>query len=247
VAEPRGVDAATVLEHMADGRVFVGQQAIDAGLVDGFATVDAVVEQLATDPQRYAKRSRAAIKPVHTSAPPAPSPSPAANAPTPSIKSGAPMDRKTLETEHSALFVELRTTFLAEGAAAERARIQAVEAQAMPGHDKLISALKFDGKTTGPEAAVQVLGAERQVRAAAASDLAKDAPPKVPQAPVKVEDGKPNTEEQDAGKPVEERCKAKWEASAEIRKEYGTLETFTAFTRANEAGKVRMLGSKVTA
>jgi hypothetical protein len=34
----------------------------------------------------------------------------------------------------------------------------------MPGHEALIAQLKFDGKTTGAEAAVQVLNAERQLR-----------------------------------------------------------------------------------
>ena len=37
----------------------------------------------------------------------------------------------------------------AEGATAERERIKAVEAQAMPGHEALIAEMKFDGKTTG--------------------------------------------------------------------------------------------------
>jgi capsid assembly protease len=51
------------------------------------------------------------------------------------------------------------------GARAERERIQAVEAQGIiPGHEALINTLKFDGTTTGPEAAVQILAAEKVVR-----------------------------------------------------------------------------------
>jgi len=53
VAGHRGVSTDQVLARMADGRVFVGQQAIDAGLVDGFGTVDAVAAQLAADPFRF--------------------------------------------------------------------------------------------------------------------------------------------------------------------------------------------------
>lgn len=34
VAQGRGVDAATVLERMADGRIFIGTEALEAGLVD---------------------------------------------------------------------------------------------------------------------------------------------------------------------------------------------------------------------
>jgi hypothetical protein len=67
-----------------------------------------------------------------------------------------------------------------EGASAERERIQSVEAQAIPGHDKLINALKFDGKSTAGDAAMAVLAAEKQVRSAAAAALASDAPQPVP-------------------------------------------------------------------
>jgi hypothetical protein len=47
------------------------------------------------------------------------------------------------------------------GADAERARIQAVEAQTLPGHESLITSLKYDGVTTGEQAAVKVLAAEK--------------------------------------------------------------------------------------
>lgn len=49
VAKHRGTSSQTVLQKMADGRVFVGQQAIDAGLVDGFATLDDLVQRLNAD------------------------------------------------------------------------------------------------------------------------------------------------------------------------------------------------------
>jgi signal peptide peptidase SppA len=51
VAAQRGVSEETVLKSMADGRVFIGQQALDAGLVDGVSTLEALVAEL--------KRSRA--------------------------------------------------------------------------------------------------------------------------------------------------------------------------------------------
>jgi len=40
VARNRGVSSETVLENMADGRVFIGNQGINAGLVDGVSTLD---------------------------------------------------------------------------------------------------------------------------------------------------------------------------------------------------------------
>ncbi len=49
VAKNRNVSGATVLRDMADGRVFIGKQAIDAGLVDGIVTMDALIARLNTD------------------------------------------------------------------------------------------------------------------------------------------------------------------------------------------------------
>lgn len=43
VAKDRGVSAERVLQRMADGRVFTGQQAIDAGLADGFSTMNSLI------------------------------------------------------------------------------------------------------------------------------------------------------------------------------------------------------------
>jgi hypothetical protein len=62
-----------------------------------------------------------------------------------------------LKAEHP----DVAAALIAEGATAERERIQAVHAAAMPGHEKLIATLAFDGKTTGGEAALQVIAAEK--------------------------------------------------------------------------------------
>lgn len=48
VARNRGVDTDTVLEKMADGKLFLGRAAIEAGLVDGVSTRDALIADLVT-------------------------------------------------------------------------------------------------------------------------------------------------------------------------------------------------------
>ncbi len=60
------------------------------------------------------------------------------------------------------------------GAESERARIKSVEEQLIPGHEALIATLKFDGKTTGPEAAVQVLQKEKELMKTRHEDLVTD-------------------------------------------------------------------------
>lgn len=167
VASNRGVDVETVLRDMADGRVFIGQQAVDAGLVDGIITLDALVAKLN---QERSPSGRA------------PTPSRAGPARTLNLSTtpkGSAMNREQIEAEHPALAAELR----AEGAAAERTRIQAIEGQTIPGHEALITSLKFDGKSTAGDAAMAVLAAEKSTRAAHASAAANEAPKPVPLAP----------------------------------------------------------------
>jgi signal peptide peptidase SppA len=46
VARNRGVNSQRVLDDMADGRIFLGKQAVNAGLVDGIATQESLVRML---------------------------------------------------------------------------------------------------------------------------------------------------------------------------------------------------------
>jgi capsid assembly protease len=165
VALNRGVSEEKVLEDMADGRVFMGQQAIDAGLVDGVSTLDALIARLS---QERGKRSTSTSR------------AGAAQHGTTQGKATMPMIREELAAQAPELLAAVLAEGHAAGVAAECARIQDVEAQALPGHEALIAAMKFDGKSTGADAARAVLTAERTTRAAHAARLAADAP-----APVK--------------------------------------------------------------
>jgi hypothetical protein len=251
VAANRGVSSAQVLEDMADGRVFVGQQAIDRGLADGFMSVDQAVEALAADPAKYANRKRATPRSMAARvAPAAKTPATAAeSAPVATAnattKTGAIlMDRTQIETQHPALFAELRDTFRAEGAATERDRIQAVEASCLPGHEALIASIKFDGKSTAADAALAIVAAERKLRSTNAAAIAGDAPKPVVAAATPAVDATEGALMADKTVPIEERCKAQWAASAKTRAEFGSLEEFTALTKAEERGNVRVLGKQ---
>lgn len=211
VATHRGVSTDKVLSDMADGRVFLGQQAIDAGLVDGVSTLDALIVQL--------NRNRAGAAHSTISLPGA----------------NMPITREQLAAEAPDVLAAVQ----AEGAAAERARIQAVERALIPGHEALIASLKFDGKTTGGDAALAVLDAERGVRARAAAQLDNDAPAPVPTVttPAVAHNDAPAN---DPDLPVEERCKTQWDRDASVRREFSCLEAFTAATKAIESGSARI-------
>src|SRR4029077_14535351 len=114
-------------------------------------------------------------------------------------------------------------------------RIMSVEAQLLPGHEALVATLKFDGKTTGAEAAVQILAAERALNKTTAAALAADAPNPAPHAlpssaaaDAAAATGAAN---EDAGKPIEERCKAKWDKDPAIRAEFIEFASYLAFEK----------------
>jgi hypothetical protein len=104
------------------------------------------------------------------------------------------MDEKKITAEDAKPFVDAavaaataafdatKPALRLEGAAAERERIQAVRAQSMKGHEALIETLAFDGKTTGPEAAVQVLAAEKALIGKVSAELKGDAVKPAPHA-----------------------------------------------------------------
>lgn len=225
VAKHRGVSEEQVLEGMAEGRVFIGQQAVDAGLVDGVSTLEALVAKLNRD------RAGAAQRP-------------------PSFNTGASMDLEKLKAEHPQLVKAIHEEGFAAGASAERERILAVKAALIPGHEALVESLMFDGKTTGGDAALKVNAAEREIRVKQGAKEKNEAPNPAAQAaaptvePTAAERAKAE-QERNAGLPVEDRCKALWEANKDgVRTEFPDLASFTAYTRANEAGKVRQLGHR---
>lgn len=188
VAQNRKVSAEQVLENMADGRIFIGQQAIAAGLVDGVSTVDAMVAKLADNPAQFEKRRKARIgASVSHQAAGVAADEPKADEPVQPVKlenvlKGPTMTPQEIAATFVAEHPEAAEILRAEGAASELHRIQAVRAQAMPGHEKLIDQLAFDGKTSGPEAAVQILAAERSRVSSIANARAEDAPAPVPTA-----------------------------------------------------------------
>ncbi len=208
VATNRRVSADAVLENMADGRIFIGQQAINAGLVDGIATVETMVERMATDPAKFAARRKAvfalgapsvaagvaAVEDV-----PAQADEPVLPVVTTTLPKGTAMTPQEIAAAFAAENAEAYALIRAEGAAAERSRIAGVREQTMPGHEKLIDALAADGKTTPGEAAMAVNAAERARLGAAATARNADVQGIVPTAPAADADDAPATASEKSG------------------------------------------------
>lgn len=233
VAQHRGVTTEKVLTDMADGRVYIGQQAIEAGLVDGVSTLEALVAKLNSDRTNGQRSTRAGA-----------AKGPLATSKEPPMK----ITREQLASDSPELLQAILDEGKAAGAAAERERIQAVEGQLIPGHEALINTLKFDGRSTGGDAAMAVNAAERKLRTAAAQAAQNEAPKPASVVPAQTVTAPAAAQaDADPSKPVEERCKTKWEADASVRSEFTSLAAYTAFTRAEEAGRVKVLGNRKAA
>lgn len=121
-----------------------------------------------------------------------------------------------------ALIEEGRAIGKDEGVKAENSRIQDVLAQKLPGHEKMVNELAFDGKTTGPEAAVAVLQAENKRMEKVLANMQSDAPKVVAQ----------SNGDSTANLTEDEKLKAEWEKSADLRAEFvNSFEAYAAFKK----------------
>jgi len=230
VADYRGTNEETVLSDFGRGSLLVGAKAVSAGMADSVGSLASIIAGTSgpTSNEGFSMSDSGKAKAPEVTAEWLRANHPIVYASI--LKQGG---QEAIE----ALGPELR----AEGAETERLRIKAVREQSIPGHDALIERLAFDGQTSGEQAAVQILAAERQSLAAASRSQLEDRP--APVSAVEAPAGKSQTVT-DRNLTVEDRCKAQWETDGAIRAEFGDLETYTAYIRAEEAGKVRKLGVK---
>lgn len=212
VAQYRGTTVDVVLQRFGGGDVFIAAEAVKRGMADKIGTLETLLAELAGAPVSKGQ------SPMSTQS-----------------AAQAALTLDALRAEHPEVFQAARTI----GANEERERIRAVEAQAMPGHEELIARLKFDGKTTGPEAAVQVLAAERASLAERAERVRRSTVAPVPFA-VTPRRETSSTQEADSGEPLDEKCKREWAASAELQGEFSSLAAYTAYCKAMQSGSARV-------
>lgn len=153
VAKFRGVSSEDVLSKMStDAKsIFVGHQAIEAGLVDGVSTLERLINSTASGAADMQAIQKGEIMTITE------------------LKEKFPEVHKVVLDEGRLAGIEESKTASQtavetagkEGASAELARLKAVQEQSLAGHEALIETLMFDGVTTGEQAAVKVLAAEK--------------------------------------------------------------------------------------
>jgi signal peptide peptidase SppA len=158
VAANRGRDAETVARDMADGKVFVGRKAVEAGLADGIRPLAEVIRVLNQQRGAYAPGRVTMEKVVVLGV------ECASQAEVDSALEGVGREKDEA---------------CGKAVAEERARVLAIEASALPGHEALVARMKADG-TGAADAAVRILAAEKAKLAQTNANLAADAPPLAP-------------------------------------------------------------------
>lgn len=178
VANYRGVPVEKVLKDMADGKVFSGKQAVDAGLVDGISTLDALIGDLKTGKVRRNSNAQGKEKSMAEEK-----------------KEEVIITAELIAEKHPDIFKAIqesgyRTGYdeglkpgAEEGSNSERERIRGVFSLLRPGREKLVTDFMFDGKSTKADASIAILEAEDMKREAHLKAIKDDASAiKVPQA-----------------------------------------------------------------
>jgi signal peptide peptidase SppA len=151
VSEYRGLDVGFIDELQA--KLLIGQQAIEAGLVDGVSTFQESLNDDNKGVLRMEKLTLESFKAQNT-------------------ELFNQIDSAAYERGVEAGMITGKT----EGAEGERLRITGIESAAFPGQDELKSALIADGKTTAGEAAIQFNSAQKQVVADVGKQITADSP-----------------------------------------------------------------------
>jgi ClpP class serine protease len=233
VAAYRGVTPEKVQSDFGQGAMRVGAAAVAAGMADRLGSLESIIAGLAGDTRKRAfamNITRDIIAAEHPAI---------ADAFRAEGAAGVVLTVDSIKASHPALVAAI----LAEGATAERARIQGVQGAALPGYEKDIEAMMFDGVTSAEGAAVKILGLEKAARAGQLAGTRADA---APLAAVAALQPAPSAGPVvDASKlPLEERCKAEYEADASIRADFPTLTSYIADQRALANGSLKVIGAK---
>lgn len=225
VARNRNVSEEQALA-MADGKIFIGRNAVDVGLVDGVSTIDQIIINISSGAMMINEEEKQmdlnTLKEKHP------------DLYQEAIDIGRTDARAAMEGEVQS---QVREAML-YGAALENERIRSILAQAVPGHAAIVQEAIADGKSTAGDVALKIVAAEKAIRQQKTEDVLSDTKG------LQDVDTTTTVASVNANLPVEERAKAEWDKDPAIRAEFGTLERYVAYTRAAESGRARILGRK---
>jgi capsid assembly protease len=224
VARNRKVSIDTVLSDFGQGSLCVGIHAVKKNMADRIGSLEQLIQEktaIVPAPPFYQPQREKTMTEILNSV------------------SAPQITADTLAQQHPDVVQTLRV----DAAQQERERIQAVEAQSMPGHEVLIQALKFDGKTSGAEAAMQVLAAEKRRHTEKFTEMKAHAPSPLPIA-MNVNEEPSFKQHQKNTLSALEKWQANWQQDSSLQSEFGCFETYLAFMQAEKNGQVNLLSKQ---
>lgn len=245
VAANRGIDAMNH-EVWANGDFFIGEQAIEVGLVDGIKTLDAIMEETGGGDPSLSDNANGVsqvvavkdiskgqvvmasdIKDVEAVAGDVTEPD--------EVKGQETMTRDKLKAEFPEVYQAIHDdAFKAgvdsvdtdamkrDGAKAETQRIADVRATLIPGFEAQIDAMVADGETTGDQAAGRLIKAQQDALKDKGADVSKDAADLI----------QASAEPQAPGTEAIAALEAEWsKMDADAQAGYGSKEAFVAYEK----------------
>jgi capsid assembly protease len=219
VSRLRAIEIETIQKWEA--RIFIGEQSIEAGLVDGVSTL----AELTQTPFGTGAAAKQTIQKVKME-------------PKELTLEALQKERPDLvDALHKASYAKGHEAGIADGRLVggdeERQRIEAITKIAFPGQEALLEQLIADSAVTVGEAAIRFNEAERATREAAGAVIETEAakPVETDEPGVEVT---PKVDESDP--------KAVWDADQDLQDEFGgEFERFEAFLKADAQGLVKIL------
>lgn len=140
-------------------------------------------------------------------------------------------------------YPDLCTALRVEGATAERTRIMGIGALADAGNAALIAEMQADGKTTPADAALRILGAQKEARGQQLQAIKDVETVTSAVRPAVTSSAAPTVEQ--ASTP--EGWKAQWAASAALQAEFYSAESYVSYQQGVASGRIKRLESRKTA
>jgi capsid assembly protease len=218
VAAGRGDRLTVDMARATEARIYIGQQAVDAGLADRVGTFESVLADLTRAPQRNpSTKGKSPMETIETGAAPA-----NLNAPTTVLPDTATQVQTALT--------------------AERVRMGALDSLASHIHGqadglKIIADAKTSGASAGDTAIALITGGVF-AKVAVLNGLQSDDKTAIDAAPAAPGSNQPLTATTPEG------WKAEFAASTALQGEFASAEHYVAFKRADASGRVRVMGAR---
>ncbi len=235
LAKFKGKTTEEIKGLVGEAQIFVGSQGIDAGLVDGVSTFEALIKNLSENDGGLfldiKENSISGEKQIMKS----------------EILETKPMSAKVLAEDHPEVFEAVKQegyqeglkTGAVDGAAKEVARIKDIEENCMPGYESLVAKMKFDGESTGGDVAKAIVRAEKKAGRDKLEDIDKDAPPVLETVEEAIVPENKKKKQVSADATIEEKAEAEWENNESLKADFDCKGDFIAWYEAKDNGQIK--------